>query len=595
MAGTSAVEGSEADATQDPEETPTRRHRRRPGVLSLLLLVVVLVLLTLWQAWTIRSSLVEARRELKLAAATAENPEVATAAARRADDATARADFHSHTPVWWLAQFFPVVGDDVEAVRVISDSAHTLTDTILVPLVDDGLTPDSLRPQDGRLPVGPLTRAAEILDEAAPDVAEAEEAAGGLSTLGLVGPLQEPVVQVRSALESAGRVTRAAGTAADLLPSMLGAEGERRYLVAFQNNAEVRATGGMPGSLVPMTTRDGRLELGKSLTPNDFEKVGRVVEPTAEELELFQPRYFTARRPTFNPDFPRNSELFAAWWETLGRGPLDGVITIDPVALSYLLEYTGPVSLDDGRRLGPDNTVELMLRDSYAEFTDDEKQDKFFADAARSIFDTMIQSDGSVPDLLAALGQGIDERRVALWAADPDEQEELAGEEIANALPQDTGRTELGFYVNGEKGDKLGYYLHNDTEVVTGACEDGDQQLSVEVTMSSDVPATGLPRYVYGYQLPGLPQGGMRNRVYLYAPVGGSVDGLTVNGKEVDLGRVDQGDRPVAYAVLDLDPGKTQRLVWDVTAPRDAGDIHLLTTPLADGTGGESFISSGCD
>lgn len=369
---------------------PRRRRRTALWVLSAF---VLLVLVTAWQAWIIGSSLLDARQELRalVERVDAKDTMGATAAARRADDATARADWHSHTPVWWLAQHLPVVGDDVEAVRVVSDATHDLTGGVLSPLVKAGLTPDQFKPQEGRIPIEPVRRAAAVLDDAAPRVTDAKESAGRLTTSGLVAPLRGPVEELQSILEDAAPVTHAAEIAADVLPSMLGAEGERRYLVAFQNNAEVRATGGMPGSLVTLSARDGALDMGRSLTPDAFEGNGRVGEPTAAELKLFQPRYFVSGRPTFNPDFPRNSELYFAWWETTGREPIDGVITIDPVALSYLLDYTGPITLRDGQVLTRENTVELMLRDSYANL-DYKEQDKFFADAARTIFDTMIST-----------------------------------------------------------------------------------------------------------------------------------------------------------------------------------------------------------
>ncbi len=54
---------------------------------------------------------------------------------------------------------------------------------------------------------------------------------------------------------------------------------------------------------------------------------------------------------------------------------------------------------------------------------------------------------------------------MAVWSADPEEQSLLAGEDVADELPQATGRPEIGFYVNGDKGDKLGYYLHADLAV----------------------------------------------------------------------------------------------------------------------------------
>ncbi len=517
-----------------------------------------------------------------------------TEAARRADDATSSADWHSHTPVWWVSQLLPVVGDDVEAVRTVSAGAHDLTDGVVLPMVEAGLAPDQFKPEDGRIPIDPLRRAGAVLEEAARAIADVDESTGRLDTSGLLEPVKGPVEELQTLLGDAARVARAAGIAAEVLPSMLGEEGERTYLVAFQNNAEVRATGGMPGSMLELTARDGRLTLGRSVTPTEISRHQRVAVPKPWELELFQPRYFSAARPTFNPDFPRDGELFAAFWANSGRPPVDGVVSVDPVALSYLLDYTGPITVGDGAELTSDNAVDVLLRDSYAELDTDE-QDRFFAQAARKIFDAAIGANGSAADLVTALGRGIDERRVAVWSADPEEQGLLTGEDVANELPQDTGRPEIGFYVNGDKGDKLGFYLHADVAVAPSACSSGTQSMTVDVTLRSSVPDSDLPDYVYGVRLPGLAREAMRNRVYLYAPSGGRVDEVTIDGKVLAVTRVVHDTRPVAFATVDLGAGQTRRLRYVVeSGPGQDGDIRVLSTPLADGTGGEAFVASGC-
>ena len=444
---------------------------------------VLIALFTVWQALTVRSSLLDARAELQAMGEDFDvgDQKAAAESARRADDATSRADWHTHTPVWWASQLLPGIGDDVEAVRTVSAGAHDLTDGVLLPMVDAGLTPDQLKPQDGRIPIEPLSRAADVLADAAPRLADADESAGRLETSGLIGPVEGPVEELQTLLSGAARVARAAGVAAEVLPSMLGEEGERTYLVVFQNNAEVRATGGMPGSMVKLTARDGQLEMGRSFTPSDLADGTRVLPARAYELELFQPRYVVTARPTFNPDFPRNGELFAAFWKNSGRPAIDGVVSVDPVALSYLLDYTGPIAVGDRAQLTSDNAVEVLLRDSYEEL-DYKEQDEFFAQAARKIFNTVIRANGSPVELVSALARGIDERRVAVWSAHPEEQGPLAGEDIANELPQQTDRPEIGVYVNGDKGDKLGYYLHSQV-TVSASCSDGSQTITVDVTL----------------------------------------------------------------------------------------------------------------
>ncbi len=47
---------------------------------------------------------------------------------------------------------------------------------------------------------------------------------------------------------------------------------------------------------------------------------------------------------------------------------LDGVITTDPVTLSYLLKVTGPVVLPDGQHISADQVVPYVENGVYRDF-----------------------------------------------------------------------------------------------------------------------------------------------------------------------------------------------------------------------------------
>src|SRR5687768_4011036 len=89
-----------------PSKTPWRGVRR--GVLAAL---VLLALVTIWQAWRVGSSLAEARQDLRSVVTLLEDGDhkAAVATASDAEELTARADWHSHTPVWVAAQHLPLV------------------------------------------------------------------------------------------------------------------------------------------------------------------------------------------------------------------------------------------------------------------------------------------------------------------------------------------------------------------------------------------------------------------------------------------------------------------------------------------------------
>src|SRR4051794_662986 len=80
--------------------------------------------------------------------------------------------------------------------------------------------------------------------------------ADGLASRG-AGPLED----LRAGLRRIAAATDAGARATAVLPAMLGAGGPRTYLVLFQNPAEMRATGGMPGAFAVLGADHGRIGL----------------------------------------------------------------------------------------------------------------------------------------------------------------------------------------------------------------------------------------------------------------------------------------------------------------------------------------------
>jgi Protein of unknown function (DUF4012) len=72
----------------------------------------------------------------------------------------------------------------------------------------------------------------------------------------------QTAVRRLDSLDPAALTTATAARAVRLLPPMLGANGPREYLLLVQNNAEQRATGGIPGSVALLRAVDGAVTVG---------------------------------------------------------------------------------------------------------------------------------------------------------------------------------------------------------------------------------------------------------------------------------------------------------------------------------------------
>ena len=80
-----------------------------------------------------------------------------------------------------------------------------------------------------------------------------------------------------------------------------------------------------------------------------------------------------------------------------------GVISLDVVAMSYLLEGVGPVQVGDVT-LTSDNAVEMLLNRPYLEL-DPARQDAFFALAAKTVFESLTGDVAAPRDFFAGLSR----------------------------------------------------------------------------------------------------------------------------------------------------------------------------------------------
>jgi hypothetical protein len=574
-------------------------RRRRPVRLWVFLGVagVVLVLLT-GLAWTGAKGL-QAKGHLEAAAGlflqlqqqiAGDDVTAAqgTLAALQAETTAARAATDGIG--WSTSRHLPFVGDDLQAVRTVAVVLDDLASDGLPALLDvaSGLDPRSLSPHHGRIDLTAVQSAAPRIATGLAVIRRARASITAIPTAGLTPRLATSVTQLSVALTKAERLVTTANRAARLLPGMLGANGPRTYLLLFQNNAEVRATGGMPGAYIVVKADAGAVTIvDQGSAAGTLDVFDRPVEPLSRDMQgLYtdRPALFPAD-VNLTPDFPTVAGLARAMYRKRAGVAVDGVLATDPVALSYLLRVTGPVDMPKGPPLTTDNAVRTLLSEAYARYPDPDEQDKYFAGAARAVFQSLLNGQGSPESMLGQLARAAGERRLLLWSADPGEENAIAGTVLAGRLPAKEGmRPTVGVFLNDGTGAKLSYYLTQSAALSAGSCEpDGTRFLRLRLTIGSTAPTGGLPAYVTGLHLAGR-RYTSRTNVMVFSPVGGGVADVRRDGKEIDFGTGLERDRGVGVITVDLPPGGKQ--TYDVTVqtgilPVKGGPIspRLWTTP----------------
>lgn len=594
---------SHEEAPAQPTAPPPEPRRRRRGALGLVL-IIVLVLLLFVVAW-IGARAFLAHQEL---AAAAPDVQVVRSALESGDSAraeSAAADLqkrahHAATltsdPVWQTAEIIPWVGPNLAAVRTVAAATDTLATEVVRPLVSVAGTvdPRDLKLSHGAIDLAPLLKAQPIVEKAQTAFEGAQQQLASVDDRSVIVPIATAVDKLRSAMTAVSPDLEAAGNTARLLPDMLGAAGPRSYLIVAQNPAELRATGGLIGSVAQVTTDKGAITLtsqaaGTSIGPWK-EPVFAV--PTAT-TDLFGPlvgRYL--QDVNFTPDFPLAARTASAMWVKTHGGVVDGVITVDPVVLSGLLRATGPVTLPSGDVLTSSNAVSLLLSGIYARYPNQPNlQDEFFSSATTALFGKIASGGVDGKALATALTEAGASDRLRIWSSRPSEQSVLQSTTLAGTLPvSDSQTTALGVYFNDATGSKMDYYLQTSVSAGAAVCRLDDRITSVvHVTLKNNAPAdaaTALPPYVTGNGTYGVPAGSIRTRIVFYGPEGGLLAGVKSKGVDLPSLAGADGGRPVAVVEIQLKPGESSAVdVQFLGTVQKAPGLTVAVTPTLSGDG----------
>lgn len=498
--------------------------------------------------------------------------------------------------MWSVLAAVPVWGDDADGVRALAQSLDHLASGAIEPLrrtselvgrmqSGDGIDLEVVR--DLQTPVR-VTHAAA--DRASDEVADVDAS-------GFADPLRETYEEYVATVGDIASGLGSARTAVSLMPAMLGGEGPRRYLLVFQNNAEIRGGGGLPGSFAEVVAESGRLRMVSQGTGEEMGRRDPPVWTSSEEQAVYGSRlgaYFTDATST--PHFPRAAELMRQRWEERHTSRrLDGVVSIDPVALSYLLAGTGPVTVE-GTTITADNAAAALLHQPYIDLPVD-SQDAFFQRAARAIFEAGTGELADPMEYARGLARAASEDRLLVSSVHEEEQRTIDGTSLAGRLAEDAGSTpHVDVSLDDRTGAKMSYFLRYDAYVQSSACVGDRQALTGSMRLSQAVEprvAATLPAYVTGDGVLGTLPGHQSVTVHLHGPHGGAVDDLRVNGERVALEVVELGGRPVvSHTVLVGD--EDVQLRWRMsTGPGQTGDGLLGLTPsVVPGDNDEGFVSS---
>lgn len=129
-------------------------------------------------------------------------------------------------------------------------------------------------------------------------------------------------------------------------PSILGEPDPKTYLVLFQNDKELRPTGGFITSYAVLTADSGTISISDAKNIYEVSTSEGFLPPPDPIVRYLKVNNWHMRDTNFSPDFKESMETFDYYWNTLGLQSVDGYIAADTQFVAALLGQLGAVEVE---------------------------------------------------------------------------------------------------------------------------------------------------------------------------------------------------------------------------------------------------------
>lgn len=368
---------------------------------------------------------------------------------------------------------------------------------------------------------------------------------------------------------------------------LLGRESKKTYLFLFQNNMELRPTGGFIGSFALVTFDKGRLiniEVQDVYTA-DGQLKGHVEPPEPIKRHLNEAAWFL-RDSNWSPDFVTTARR-AAWFidKELGQ-QVYGVIGLDLELAKELTRAYGPLSLPDfNEQITANNLYEKTQYAVEGNFFPGSRAKKDFLTAlSRALLNEIFAAaeKGEQKNLLPAakaMLAALEGRHMAIWMDNPEVSSALQRVAWDGSLKTPRCRTEASciadymMTVDANLGvNKANYFL--------------ERSYSMELAVEKDSLVHQLTiSYKNNSEPGGWPGGDYRNYLRVFAPQNADLSFARITnpqtGEQERLEVDEESERreKKSFGTLAVVPAKESRqvtFVWTTPVAKIVGSQELI-------------------
>ncbi|MFC1653820.1 DUF4012 domain-containing protein [Patescibacteria group bacterium] len=407
----------------------------------------------------------------------------------------------------------------------------------------------------------------------------------------IAGRSVEDVIQEgKSYLNSAASGIDNVKPVIEVLPKLAGVDETKRYLVLFQNDAELRPTGGFMTAYAIMDLTRGTIIAERSediySLDNKFNKRLQPPKPIEKYFPLVY--YWYLRDMNLSPDFKVSMDTFVQYYEQVpGEPEVDGIISIDTNVLKDLVAVLGPVDVPGYGSFSSEIVpqcecpqviwkLEDMVTRPVSEIRTDRKA--VLGPMMQTLLQKAYDADSNAwPELFQSMFKNVAEKHILFYMKD---------EQIQNAAEK--------INVAGRMVDYDGDYLHINDANFGGAksnmfvTQEVDQEIEInegsvtkDVTLVYKNPFRGSNCNLEAGKL--CLNGILRDFIRIYIPIGSEL--VETQGFEKDSVEVyEELGKTVIEGFFLLQPQSQTKLKLTYSSPYSPTDKYKLMIQKQPGT-----------
>jgi hypothetical protein len=400
------------------------------------------------------------------------------------------------------------------------------------------------------------------------------------------------------------------------LPSLLGEPKEKRYLVLFQNDKELRPTGGFLTAYARFRMVGGKPILEKSDDIYTLDKAMKTKFGAPREILTFHKGVNTwyIRDSNLSPDFKLSMKQFEEMYnQTAGKETIDGIIALDTHVLVETLKILGPIEVY-GKIFSAETDKRCDCPKAIYELEDySTRPVGYVREDRKDIIGVLMQrilqmALGVSPskywgNLFQMLIAEINQKHVLTYFHDAETQLAAENFNMAGRIMAASETAALLKYKEGEWD-----YLHINNSNMAGAKSNMfvTEKYTKDTTVNSDKTIT--TKLTVDYKNPyqgsdcGLESGGLclnaplRNWVRVYAPKGSKLieskgtQSPKETNKPTPMETLSDLSKTAFEGFLIVNPMGTAKLELTYTSPVDATKGYNLLMQKQPGTEGQEVL-----